>query len=314
MARSSNFSSGSSNARQKQVSYNTYKSNKALNRQLKRAERNEPIYRDNYANYKNAIVGALQGGGSFMFDPVSNPVYQGYSQDYRLLGQIAADQSAANIEGLSGGYGTTYSGNVAQQGLSSHLANEKNIIPALYQQERANYLADRSNLINQGNLYNALEAQDFSQYQTKRQLWDANREYAYNKMLNDYQQSAVQHNKATGTESSSESSSRVTITAPRRSSSSSKKLTIPAYATKDKEAAESYINNYQGGKYAENSKNILDRPAYVTARVQADRDYDAGYAEYDKEGKLVKSNEPNVDRDYQKYLADYIRKALKGKK
>lgn len=309
MARSSSFSSGSSKARQKQISYNTYKSNKALNRQLRNAEKNEPVYRDNYANYKNAIVNSLQGGGSFMFDPVSNPVYQGYSQDYRLLGAIAADQSAANIEGLSGGYGSTYSGTVAQQGLESHLANEKAILPALMQQERANYLADRSNLINQGNLYNALEGQDFAQYQTRRQLWDANREYAYNKMLNDYQQSAVQHNKATGTENSSETSSRVTVTAPRRSSSSSKVSRI-----KDQAGATQYLISKGYGNQLD---DMLTRQEYVTQRARQDRDYNAGYtglSKSDEDYATKKAAEDKVDADYSNYLYTYIQKKLKGKK
>ena len=174
----SSWKNSSINAKQIQKNWSTYKPNKKYQSQLKSAEKRQPTYTNAYKGYEDAVVNNLENRG-FEFDPTNSKVYQAYSNDYKLLGNIAADASQANIESLSGGYGTTYSGDVASQQLQGYLQNEKAILPALQQIERQNYQQDTANLINKGNLYNQLESQDFAQFQDKLAKWNANREYAY---------------------------------------------------------------------------------------------------------------------------------------
>lgn len=292
MARSSNSYSGSNSARQIQKQWNTYKANKAYKNQLNKAEKRQPIYTDAYKGYKDAVVSQLENGNDFSFDAASNPVYQAYAQDYRLLGNIAADQSAANIEGLSGGYGTTYSGNVAQQGLDNYLANEKAIIPSLYQQELQNYQQDRSNLINRANLYNQLESQDFAQFQDKLARWNANREYAYNKFMTDYQQSARTHSTESGSETSTQTKSGTSYTpSSGRSSTRGKYTKLTGDALKTRKGAMAYL--------ADNgldASNVMSKEQFQAENAR--RRWNS-YAE-DKKA---------LDKDYEDYLLNYIRQA-----
>ena len=287
----SKFSSSSTNASQIQKNWNTYKANKKYQSQLKGAEKKQPTYKDAYKGYKDAVVNQLENGSGFEFDS-NNPVYQAYSDDYRLLGNIAADASQANIEGLSGGYGTTYSGTVAQQGLQSHLANEKNIIPALYEVERANYQADQANLVNRGNLYNQLESQDFARFQDKLNRWNANRDYYYNKFITDYQQSAKQHATSRATENSAESSVTTGVSGRGRTGKS-----VKASDIKSQQSAQRYLI---ANGYGNQLDDMLTKQEYVTQRAQMNRSYHA-------------ENEEAVDADYSGYLYNYIQSKLKGK-
>ena len=298
MAKSSSFSSASTNAKQIQKNWSTYKANKKYQSQLRSAERKQPTYKDAYKGYKDAVVNQLENS-NFEFD-TNNPVYQAYSNDYRLLGNIAADASQANIEGLSGGYGTTYSGTVAQQGLDSYLANEKNIIPALYQQERANYQAEQGNLINRGNLYNQLESQDFAQFQDKLARWNANRDYYYNKFITDYQQSARQHATSRATKNSTVSST--TITAP--SSSKSKYSRMNANTLKSRAGAMAYLSDN-----GLDASNVISKEQFAAENASRGWNaYNGALYEEGTDGYSAKAKK-QLDSDYQDYLLNYIRQA-----
>ena len=295
----SKFSSSSTNASQIQKNWNTYKANKKYQSQLKSAEKKQPTYKDAYKGYKDAVVNQLENGSGFEFD-TSNPVYQAYSDDYRLLGNIAADASQANIEGLSGGYGTTYSGTVAQQGLEAHLQNEKNIIPALYEVERANYQADQANLVNRGNLYNQLESQDFARFQDKLNRWNANRDYYYNKFITDYQQSARQHSTSRATENSTESST--TVTAPK--SSKSKYSRMNANTLKSREGVMAYLSDN-----GLDASNVISKEQFAAENASRGWNaYNGALYEEGEDGYSAKAKK-QLDSDYQDYLLNYIRQA-----
>lgn len=296
----SKFSSSSTNASQIQKNWSTYKANKKYQSQLRSAEKKQPTYKDAYKGYKNAVVNQLENSG-FEFD-TNNPVYQAYANDYRLLGNIAADASQANIEGLSGGYGTTYSGTVAQQGLESHLANEKNIIPALYQQERANYQADQANLANRANLYNQLESQDFAQFQDKLARWNANRDYYYNKFINDYQQSARQHSTSRATENSTESS--VTTGVGGSGRKSSKYSRMNANALKSRAGAMAYLSDN-----GLDASNVISKEQFAAENASRGWNaYNGALYEEGEDGYDAKAKK-QLDSDYQDYLLNYIRQA-----
>ncbi len=298
MASNSSWKKGSTNASQIQKNWSTYKSNKSFKKQLKRAEKKQPTYTDAYKSLKNGVVNNLENR-EFEFDTSTNPVYQAYANDYRLLGNVAAGMSADNIENLSGGYGTTYSGTVAQQGLEGYLANEKAIIPSLYQQERNNYQADTSNLVNKGNLYNALESQDFQQFQDKLAKWNANREYAYNKWYNDYMASAKQHELVKSKEVSRETEGGTSVRELAGRSGSGRRggtTKLNATSLKSREGAMAYLSNK--GLDASNvmSKEQFEQEAN---RARVGRDYAR-----DKDGKNTR-----LDEDYSDYLLNYIRQA-----
>jgi len=311
MASNSSWKKGSTNAKQIQKSWSTYKPNKTYKKQLRSAEKGQPTYTNKYKGYEDAVVDNLENRG-FEFD-TNNPVYQAYAQDYRLLGNIAADQSQANIEDLSGGYGTTYSGDVASQGLEGYLANEKNILPALYQQERANYQQDTANLVNKGNLYNALESADFQQFQDKLNKWNQNREYYYNKFYNDYMASAKQHETMKGKETTRETEGGVS-TREVAGGGGRRGRSLSANNIKDSKSAKQYLIS-KG--YGDKLDDLMTRQEYVTERARKDRDYNAGYTGLSKDDPdyaYKKSVEDKVDVDYSGYLYNYIKNKLKGKK
>jgi len=165
-------------------SYSTYKSNSGLYQQAQLAEKNAPKFSSEYSGMKASALNDLNQ--EFRADLGNNDVYKDYLKDYRLLGTIAATQNADMTDSLSGGYGTTYGDVVANQALANYLGGEREILPQLLQQEKINYQQDVANATNLASLYNQLESQEFAQFQSELDAWNANREYYYNKWYNDY--------------------------------------------------------------------------------------------------------------------------------
>lgn len=295
------MASNSQNSSSSSFSYNKYKSNKSYAKQVRKAEKNQPKYSNPYKGELNKALKQIDNG-AFGFDAAASPVYQQYSNDYRLLGNIAAESNAATTEGLSGGYGTTYSGTVADQQLQGYLANEKNIIPALYQQEKANYYSDQANAINRANLANQLDAQKYNEFLAKLNAWNQNREYNYNKWYNDYLANST--TTTTGRTNTNSTTTREVVDRVRTNNNKSKYSNITAEALSSRAGALAYLTNNHL-----DAGNVMDKEQFQEENAKR------GYKSY-AGGTLSKGdqfyNEANardLDNDYADYLLDYIRQA-----
>ena len=317
-----NTKRSSQKTRQKTRSYNQttnyvkYKSNPTYAKQLASAESSQPTYKDNYASYKNSLVNNLENA-KFEFDAGNNQMYQDYVNDYRLLGHVAAAQAEGMADELSGGYGTTYGQTVAQQGLDNYLANEKAILPSLYEAERNSFAQDQANMVNKGNLYNQLEGQDFNQFLTRLDAWNKNREYAYNKWYNDYMANAKEVNKSKGWQKDYESSrartaengtqtsvSNVGGSGRTRRSTKAKYSKLNSKAISSRDGAMAYLANN-----GLDASNVISKEQF--AAENASRGWNAYNGALYEEGEKGYSgkNKKQLDKDYQDYLLNYIRQA-----
>lgn len=317
-------SKGKSSYKKQSTSYTQYRSNPEYERQMNLAETGQPTYYDEYANARDALVKDLENSTSFKFDPVESGLYNNYAQDYRLLGNVAAAATQDVTEGLSGGYGTTYSGTVANQGLDTYLASEKDIIPQLYQQERQNYQQDIANKIQQGNLYNQLENQDFQQFLSELNQWNTNRDYYYNKWLDDYHANATQYDTESGTETTSETTKfknkeidkgtttdtsiyKITPDARgggrrgggrggRRSYGRTSTPKITKYAYKNYDNAITWLSNNGLGGYVGNVLSIEQFEQTMKNKRLANGKYTG--------------NRKDLTEDYQDYLLNYLQESI----
>lgn len=300
---SSSSSSSSSRNRSKTIErtrqWTTYKDNKNFRRQLNKAEKNQPIYSDPFAEARAKAVDALRNS-KFEFDAANNKVYQDYSKDYELLGDISTGASADQTEALSGGYGTTYGETVAQQANDSYLSNKKTIIPSLYQQEYNNYQQDVSNKVNEGNLINTLEAQKFSEYADSLNRFNDKRDYAYNRYWNDRMAHGTTHEKGKTTEKSSTSETSSTTTVTPNSSGG---------------------RGRRGGRRSNNTNNTKKSRKNNLMSIQQFQNENAKRRWNSYAGALLDKNDPSYDAeankqlkaDYQDYVNTYIRQT-KGSK
>lgn len=132
-----------------------------------------PEYQENkYLSQLMGIYNKLSQKGPFEYNAENDKAYQQYAAQYKALGDLAMAQTKAEAEGLTGGYGSTYAPDVAEQINNAYQADVTDALPLYYQMAREKYDADNNMIQNQLlTTINAAEAQDRSAY-NQQQAWN----------------------------------------------------------------------------------------------------------------------------------------------
>ena len=102
---------------------------------------------------------------AFRYDPAEDPVYQSYAKQYQRQGKLAMEDTMGKAAGLTGGYGSTYAENAAQQAYESYLAKLQDVVPALQENAWQQYKAQGDALLQR---YDKLKEQDSAAYERWR--------------------------------------------------------------------------------------------------------------------------------------------------
>ena len=111
--------------------------------------KNTPMYTNSYANQLNDIYGRIKSGKDFNYNPDNDLAYRKYAEEYNALSGLAIAGNQAQAQGLTGGYGSTYAPEVANQGLARLQENAANAQPLFYQMAQNAYMAENDALMNQ---------------------------------------------------------------------------------------------------------------------------------------------------------------------
>jgi hypothetical protein len=124
-----------------------------------------PQYANTYANQINDIYSQIKQGNDFNYNPNNDAAYRRYAEEYNALAGLAVAGNQAQAQGLTGGYGSTYAPEVANQGLARMQAGAAGAQPAFLQAAQSAYMANQDQL---NNMYQAAanaQKNELSQYQ-----------------------------------------------------------------------------------------------------------------------------------------------------
>lgn len=88
-----------------------------------------PSYQNSYADQIKEIYGQIKNGKTFDYDPKNDVAFRRFADEYNALSGLAIAGNHSQAQSLTGGYGSTYAPEVANQGLSSMKANADNAQP-----------------------------------------------------------------------------------------------------------------------------------------------------------------------------------------
>ncbi|MCM1286511.1 MAG: hypothetical protein NC213_09910 [Acetobacter sp.] len=88
-----------------------------------------PAYQNSYADQLRDIYGQIKNGKTFDYDPKNDVAFRKFADEYNALSGLAIAGNQNQAQNLTGGYGSTYAPEVANQGLSSMKANADNAQP-----------------------------------------------------------------------------------------------------------------------------------------------------------------------------------------
>lgn len=127
----------------KKYNYNTpYKDNKGIvnaRNKLLAIDSAVPAYKNSYASQLEDIYGRIKNREEFSYNPQNDAAYRQYADQYRALTGLAIADNQAQAQDLTGGYGSTYAPEVAQQGLARLNTGVEAAQPAFYQLAQSAY-------------------------------------------------------------------------------------------------------------------------------------------------------------------------------
>ena len=162
---------------------------KSTAQQLADYEAKKPSdYISNYQDEIDSILSSINSRPDFSYDFASDPLYEQYSKRYQQQGQLAMQDVIGEMAAQSGGYGNSYAQQVGQQTYQQYLQGLNDIIPELRDAAYQQYETEGANLRNDLSLYQGLDAQDYQRWADAYNQWQAERNYLYQKLMDEQAQ------------------------------------------------------------------------------------------------------------------------------
>lgn len=114
-------------------------------------------------------INAYKNKAAFSYDPSSDLLFQQNLNNYMNNGRMAMQDTMGQAAALTGGYGSSYATNAANQAYNSYVQGAYNNIDKYYDMALASYNNDDQRYMN---IYNMLSEQELRDYQKERDAAD----------------------------------------------------------------------------------------------------------------------------------------------
>ena len=237
---------------------------------LQQASKETPSYAGTYDGKLEQIYQQITNREKFEYDLNSDMLYQQYKDQYTKLGQMAMKDTMGQAAALTGGYGSSYSQSVGQQGYDAYLQQLNEVVPELYSMAREQYQQEGDDLYRQYAMTGEMADQEYGRYQDSLdRYWQevdyltgrADSEYSkgYNNWYNSFQ---------LGTAAQQEAYAKLT-----------ELMALSGYKPTDAELAEAGMTRQQADDYLKGWKAANPDLAYRTGAISAEeyRSYTGAY-------------------------------------
>lgn len=137
----------------------------------------KPEYVSQFGGVIGGLMDKIVNRQPFSYDFNADPIYQQHKDQYIKLGKEAAMNAVANASALTGGYGNSYAVTAGAQANQQALSGLNDIIPQLLNSAQKKYDSDTNALLNQYDIYNQAEQDNYNKF--RDQMSDYNNERAY---------------------------------------------------------------------------------------------------------------------------------------
>lgn len=146
-----------------------------------------PEFQDEYKERIEAKLAEIENRPDFEYDFTQDPTYQNYREQYIREGNLAMQDTVADVASLTGGYGSSYAASAGSQAFQSYLNDLNNVIPELQQQAYQRYRDEGEDMWNEFSALRGLREDEFAQYQQEYQQYvdKVNMSFQMAQMLSD---------------------------------------------------------------------------------------------------------------------------------
>ena len=145
---------------------------------LQQIENQKPgAYESQYSNQIDELLNSILNREDFTYDINADPLYNQYREQYVREGNNAMRDTMGQAAGLTGGYGSSYSGIAGSQAYDSYLQKLNDKVPELYQLAYQKYRDEGDDLYNQLGVVQGLEQDAYGRYRDTVSDWQGDRDY-----------------------------------------------------------------------------------------------------------------------------------------
>lgn len=157
------------------------------------ANNQQPTYTAQYDPAMLELMNKILNRDDFSYDAQSDPLYQQYAAQYQQEGDRAMRETLANAAASAGGM-NSYAITAAQQANNYYASQMANKVPELYQLAYNMYLQDKESDVQDLGILQSLDATQYNRYRDAMSDYYADKNFAYNKYLNDVAQGNWEQN------------------------------------------------------------------------------------------------------------------------
>lgn len=128
--------------------------------------------------YLDNIVGQIKNQKPFTYDVNGDALYQQYKDQYTAQGKMAMNDTMAQAQAMTGGYGNSYAQSVGQQAYQGYMQQLTNKIPELYQLAYDKYNNDRNDLYRQKSMLDDEYSKEYNRHRDAVSDWRYDLDYA----------------------------------------------------------------------------------------------------------------------------------------
>ena len=151
---------------------------------LSEIEKNAPEPFDNkYQAQIDALLDKMANQKPFSYDFASDPMWQTLSDQYKRNALLGMQSAMGEAAGLTGGYGSSYAQQVGQQTYQQNISEMTDIIPELAGNALNVWQANNNQLASNLSALQSQQGADYSRYYNDWQLWNTDRNYMYQKVM-----------------------------------------------------------------------------------------------------------------------------------
>lgn len=121
--------------------------------------------------YADDIIGKIQNQKPFTYDVNGDALYQQYKDQYTAQGKLAMQDTMAQAQAMTGGYGNSWAQSAGQQAYQGYMQQLTNKIPELYQLAYDKYNNDRNDLYKQKSMLDDEYAKEYNLYRDTVSDW-----------------------------------------------------------------------------------------------------------------------------------------------
>ncbi len=150
--------------------------------------------------YLDNIIGQIKNQKPFTYDVNGDALYQQYKDQYATQGKLAMNDTMAQAQAMTGGYGNSYAQSVGQQAYQGYMQQLTNKIPELYQLAYDKYNNDRNDLYKQKSMLDDEYSKEYNRHRDAVSDWRYDLDYATGRydssLADDKDQYQMRYNKA----------------------------------------------------------------------------------------------------------------------